>query len=190
MLPAADKQRLRVAQGHFGFGLHESFPQASTYMTILRDPVERAISFYTYVRQDPQSRFQRFGRDWPTLREFVSDRLADELDNGQVRQLTRLNLGEGTVSDECLEHAKRNLDSHFSVVGVSERFDDSLRLCQHVFGWESVDYVSRRITANRPPKRALDQDTLRAINQANRLDVQLYAHAEKMLDTSLREVRS
>ena len=98
-------------------------------MTFLRDPVERAISFYHHVREENASgRFAALGRDWPTLREFVQERLAPELDNGQVRQLTRLRLGEGEVSEDALALAKRNL-KRFAVVGTTERFDDSLRLC-------------------------------------------------------------
>jgi hypothetical protein len=32
------------------FGLHEILPQAATYITILRDPVDRVMSAFYFVR--------------------------------------------------------------------------------------------------------------------------------------------
>ncbi len=73
----AQRRRLRLVQGNFGYGLHQLFPQAARYVTFLRGPIERAISFYHYVREENAGgRFAALGRDWPTLREFVTERLA------------------------------------------------------------------------------------------------------------------
>ena len=41
--------RMKVFQGHMPFGLHQRLPQAATYLTILRDPVDRGISEYYYA---------------------------------------------------------------------------------------------------------------------------------------------
>src|SRR5687767_997581 len=47
----SDERRaeVRVVQGHLPYGLHEIFPQPHTYVTLLREPVDRVLSFYFYV---------------------------------------------------------------------------------------------------------------------------------------------
>ena len=49
-LSEARRTRLRVIKGHMSFGLHEFLPQPSTYITFLRDPIERCISSYSYSK--------------------------------------------------------------------------------------------------------------------------------------------
>ena len=42
--------RMQVFKGHMPFGIHRRLPQPSTYITFLRDPVERVISAYFFAR--------------------------------------------------------------------------------------------------------------------------------------------
>ena len=37
-------------KGHMTFGLHEVLPQTATYITVLRDPVDRVISAFYFMR--------------------------------------------------------------------------------------------------------------------------------------------
>ncbi|MGH3075770.1 MAG: hypothetical protein ACRDQC_12610, partial [Gaiellales bacterium] len=48
-LPEADRMRPRLIMGHTVFGLHESVPRPSTYITMVRNPVRLAVSQYRYV---------------------------------------------------------------------------------------------------------------------------------------------
>ena len=48
-LPQRRLKNLRVFKGHMPFGLHEILPQAATYVTVIRDPVERVISAYHFM---------------------------------------------------------------------------------------------------------------------------------------------
>src|ERR1700730_11295873 len=52
-LPAAQRGRYRLIEGHLHFGLHRFIPGPSTYITFLRRPVERVRSFYYYARSTP-----------------------------------------------------------------------------------------------------------------------------------------
>ena len=51
LLPLEQRARFRLVMGHFQYGIHEFLPQEYTYVTIVRDPVERVISHYNYLRQ-------------------------------------------------------------------------------------------------------------------------------------------
>ena len=43
-------RRTRIFKGHMLFGLHEVLPQPATYITVLRDPVERVLSAFYFMR--------------------------------------------------------------------------------------------------------------------------------------------
>ena len=43
-------KRFRIFKGHMVFGLHEILPQKATYITVLRDPVDRVISAFYFMR--------------------------------------------------------------------------------------------------------------------------------------------
>jgi hypothetical protein len=44
-----DVDKVRVIQGHIPFGVHELLRRESTYVTLLRDPVERIVSLYRFI---------------------------------------------------------------------------------------------------------------------------------------------
>src|ERR1043165_8896095 len=49
-LPQRRLKRTRMFKGHMLFGLHEILPQPATYITVLRDPIERVISAFYFMR--------------------------------------------------------------------------------------------------------------------------------------------
>ena len=61
---------------------------------------------------------------------------------------------------EIFTQAKENLHRHFSVVGLSERFEESLALMKLRFGWKLECYSSFNVARTRPKKRDLPQSTL------------------------------
>src|SRR5690242_7431356 len=42
--------KIRVFKGHMLFGLHAILPQPATYITVLREPVERVLSSFYFMR--------------------------------------------------------------------------------------------------------------------------------------------
>ena len=53
---------------------------------------------------------------------------------------------EGPCTAEIFERAKENLRRHFSVVGLSERFEETLALMKLRFGWKLKSYASFNVT--------------------------------------------
>ena len=43
-------KKTRMFKGHMLFGLHEALPQPATYITVLRDPVDRVLSAFYFMR--------------------------------------------------------------------------------------------------------------------------------------------
>jgi hypothetical protein len=83
-----------------------------------------------------------------------------------------------------LEIAKRNIEESFAVVGLTERFDETLILLHETFGWSRLHYVS----ANVAPRQAVElpDDVRNLIEEHNQLDIELYRHAGERFDEAIR----
>ncbi len=170
------RRRLKAVMGHWRFGLHELLPQPATYITMLREPVDRIVSMYYYVLREKKHRMhEQVAGSGMTLEEYV--RLpVGELDNGQTRLISGAQgVAPNACGPELLARAKENLSRHYSVVGLKERFDDSLVLMREALGWRQVPFEKRHVARSRPSKEEVPRDILSVIEERNRLDEELYA---------------
>lgn len=173
--------KIRVVKGHMLFGLHEILPQPAIYITVLRDPVERVLSAFYFIRSYRlHPLYWKFKREKWTLEDFVT-RLPRE--NVQCKMVA--GAWEEPCTTEMFEEAKRNLDKHFSVVGLAERFEETLALMKLRFGWKLKSYSSFNVTRSRPKKRDLPQATLDLISEKNMFDVMFYDYAARLFQDAV-----
>ena len=190
-LPDEEKSQINLLRGHILFGLHEDLPQPATYITMLRNPVNRIVSLYYHIlREETHYLHEAVTSQKMTLEDYVTSGLAGEIDNFQGRALagyesTRIPVGE--CDRTLLSKAKVNVKDHFSVVGITERFDDSLRLMKERLGWATLPvYKSMNIATNKPKReREISESTIRLIQSHNALDCELYDWACDQLDEQL-----
>ncbi len=199
-LPAERRDRIQLLRGHFGFGLHVYLRQPATYITMLRDPIERLISHYYYVRGYIERGGNLSGRTWlqeaasMTLDEYVSHASSADARNGQTKLLAGEMLGwdpeTQSARDDAslLEAAQRNLRENVAVVGLTERFDESLMLLKRRLGWGAPYYVKTNVTSHRPSRHEVPANIVRRIESANLLDLELYATAKQRLEREVREL--
>lgn len=204
-LPVHRRAALQVVKGHMSFGLHEHLPQPSTYITFLRDPVERCISSYYYSKGNPLNPFyKRIARENLDLPAFLD--IAPWNNNLQCKTIAGIDRrefrpatifrqmkmpGAGTVDPaldlwsnaDTLERAKENLARFFGFVGLTERFGPSLLLLKHLFGWSVSSYSSYRKSRNRPITATLDPAILAEVEERNQFDRTLYEFGKKMFET-------
>ena len=188
-ITASDQPPFRAIQGHVPFGLHELLSTPFTYVTLVRDPVDRIMSLY-YNSVTRRTAKLRKDDESPTLERFALGRYRiwgrSEVDNAQTRRLSGMQAEFGACSREMLERAKANLAEHFSIVGVTERFDESLILMKRAFGWGRVLYHSRKVATDRPKRDSLSPAELALIQERNALDVELHEYAGCLLEGLLR----
>jgi Sulfotransferase family len=178
---ALGREDLRTVLGHFWFGIHRDLRKPWTYATLLRDPLERVVSLYQHFRDHAVPR--PLPSQDMSLQEFVEAAPFREVDNDQTRRISGIEPAVGACSRSTLDCAKDNLRRHFSVVGVTERFDETLLLMKRAFAWtKDLHYYRKNETARRPPTSALPRDTVDAIRDRNTLDLELYRFAEELLD--------
>ena len=108
-------------------------------------------------------------------------RLFPERHNLQCRLIAG---GKDTaIADErLLDTAKENLTKSFSVVGISEQFEESLILIATTFNWQIPFYKNCKVSKARPQ---IDPGTAALIRDHNRLDVELYEFGKKLFAESL-----
>jgi hypothetical protein len=188
-LDESARAKIQVLEGHMPFGLHAFLPQPATYVTLLREPVDRVISIYYYVLRSPRHyAHAQVSAQQIDLETFVSGEIAKGVDNGQ----TRLISGVGSTPDfdgcsrETLELAKKNLREHFSVIGLTKKFDETLILLKRTLGWGLPFYTRKNITRERPYRSNPPQALVKLIRQRNKWDVELYEYAQERMEEQLR----
>jgi Galactose-3-O-sulfotransferase len=181
-LPSRRLKKTRMFKGHMLFGLHKILPQPATYITVLRDPIDRVISAFYFMRSYTlHPLYWKFRREKWTIEDFVR-RLPRE--NVQCKILAGAEYNS-PCTDVIFEQAKENLLGHFSVVGLSERFEESLALMKLRFGWRLRCYSSFNVTRARPKKHDLSQATLDLLVAKNSFDVALYEFAVSMFQSAI-----
>lgn len=191
----AQKEKIFFFTGHMAFGLHEFLPQPSTYITMLRDPIERVISFYYFILRNPEHYLYNIVKERQmSLKELISSRISSELENGQTRLLSgNLELDKNQLggfepsSPELLEAAKNNLKEPLTAFGITERFDESLILFKRKLGWRVPLYVKQNVTNSRPLKEDISSDVIRLIEKNNVLDIELYNYAKDYFGEIIRK---
>lgn len=179
------RAQIRMFRGHMGFGVHRHLPRPSTYMTVLRRPVDRVISYYYFIRRTAHHYLHDSVKSEElNLRMFIESKAHVMIDNAQTRILSGVWHGPafGECTPEMLEMAKNNLHESFAVVGLTERFDETLFLMKRAFGWRNLFYTHQNVTPNRPSRDGLSPDTLQAVMKANQLDIDLYQYATKLFE--------
>jgi hypothetical protein len=172
---------IRVIAGHYPLCLDEVLEIPLTTITLLRDPVARALSM---VRQH-QQRDEEFRQK--SLDDVYSDPvlLHGLIHNYMVRVLTMTpsELQNGVMTmvpyDEArLECAKHNLQYDVETFGLQEDFEAFCDDLESRFGWELGGEVTY---SNRTEPAGVSDELRQRIAHDNALDVQLYQFAKGLL---------
>jgi hypothetical protein len=180
-LPQARKDHLRLLAGHLAFGLHRHLPRPAAYFAVLRDPVERVISDYHYIRSNEDHELHRLvaGR-CPTLEHFVSCPELVSSHNGQVQGVS--GIVDCRDGEEALSIAKRNILECFAMVGLTSRFDETLLLLEEALCWRPSYSVAENVNHGRPRGVETSDDLRSRIEERDALDVALYRWTETLFE--------
>lgn len=170
---AADPPKdLRVIHGHILFWPDIEWPEGTQFLAMLRDPVERAISHYYWLR----ARSSRFRKSFEEA--LTSGSVPDNL---QTRVLSAQMPPFGETTDKMLDDALRSLD-RLDVVGLTARFDESFVLATRVLGWRRMLYRKENVTPDRKPTDEISAKVVELIRKYNALDIELYRSASKQFE--------
>lgn len=195
-LPEDRKSQVKLLIAHVGFGLHNCFThQNFNYITLLRDPVERLVSEYYFIRRKKDHPLHReIIKSGVNLETFVDGEILGQKhsDNCQVRFLSG-EYGipyEKRITDELasaiLQTAKQNLKS-FSVIGTLDKFDETLLLIKEFIGLKDVSYIAKNTSGNQNKGYDLSDRILKKIITRNELDIELYKYVSHILENQIND---
>jgi len=180
-------QSVRVVHGHvnFSYGVQRFLRRECTSITLLREPVERLVSLYYFVRR--QSNGNKIAAEITqrnlSLDDFAFYETSQPMDNIQVRYLAN-SRGPDSNLQFChrylLEEAKANLLNRFDMFGVTESFDAFARRICNDFDL-TFDPSHRLNGSGRPSLDEISIETLDKIRQRNMFDLELWEFAKEHL---------
>lgn len=190
-LPESRRAEIKLLKGHMAFGLHEYLPGPTRYFTMVRDPIDRLVSYYYYIRRRPTDGLYKEVMDNDVdLATFVASGMArDHTDNSLVRFLSGNPFVEqGAVDGAMVERAISNISEHFILVGRQSRFDETILMLKHELGWSTPYYRSQNVTKGRPKMAEIDDRTRAILEEHTKFDRQLYEHCVELFDAKLNSM--
>jgi len=144
-LTLEQRSRLRFVIGHFGFGVHKSLPGPCEYVTILRDPVQRAVSqYFHFVRNYPSLVSE--GKDLLSLSDAFEKQDNICFDNLMVRLFSGVDEQQcpaGSVDRSMFDLAIHNMRTYFTHVGFQESASQTLERLTEQYGWQKSSMLQR-----------------------------------------------
>ena len=171
---------VRVLVGHLAYGCHR-FPRRPTYVTMLRDPLERILSLYGHWLRCTDTPLCL--DDYLSMRDVGTDNCQTRMLAGPEAQA----LPFGQCDRAVFEEAKRHLTGNIAVAGLTERFDETLMLLERRFGWRLPCYVPENVGDNRIRREALPPSLLRRIWEMTQWDRELYALAAARFEEQIAQ---
>ena len=188
LLAQCDDRRISFVSGHCSHRIRDLLPFDPITISLLRQPVFRVVSAYDNMRRDPINDFHETAKRM-SLREILEQRMMPELENGQVRRIAGLAPDIGPLNREHLEVAKRNIDQDYSVVGLTERFDETVELLRIHLHWPRKGYMPWNIAPKKIAGTKLSTEMLELIENRNKLDVHLYEYATQRFDRQIASLQ-
>jgi hypothetical protein len=186
-LPLEERKKIKLLKGHMLYGLHKYLVGDSRYITFLRKPEDRLLSFYHYVEKRPNHRLYNsiFGKGL-SFHEFIEQMDAGDIHNAQARWISGL---ENGTEKEMLDKALENINIHFAFVGLLEQYNTSLLILSNIFSWGIPYYKQKNIGSYTKTKNTIEPKTLDLIAKKNKADLELYSIVENQFLKKKKELK-
>lgn len=158
-------------------------PRDSLNISILREPVDRVVSLYYYLRANASwlGQGQTIIEEKISLEGFAGS--GAYFDNHMVRMLCDVEpiaVPLGGCTREMLEQAKINIVKNFLMVGLTEEAPEFFALLARLFCFSLEDVPSENINKQRSSISSVPREALSAIAKHNSFDVELYEFVQKL----------
>ena len=205
-LTAIELDSFKLFAGHFSYEVNERLLSDSIWITYLRNPIDRIVSYYNNLidpERMPDSWIERFRNraDWQeflleirkmSLHEFIisENQKATKITANRQTQAflpdeVRLGVDDWSQYNmEFIKLAKHNLRERFAFVGIQEYFDLSLDLFSMTFSLNPIRAEHYTTNLNTKKSRGagyeIEPHVLALIKEKNTMDIELYEYAKEL----------
>lgn len=174
-----------IVFGHFNFGIHTYFKETDIkYFSFVRNPKRQYLSMFNHTLSDKN--LEAFNAN--SYRDIESFLILKITHNLQTFLLSGIADPDEFNADlnRSLEIAKANIEKYFPVVGISERFDESLLLLSRTIGLRRIYYKKQNVRNSK--KLVFNADVMQSISDSTKLDLQIYNYVVARFNMQIKEV--
>jgi hypothetical protein len=184
-LSATRRARIRVYTGHFPFVAAQLMQTELVTITILRDPIERTISYLKhckrYHEQHRSLSLEQIYEDPFFFSTLIRDHQAKLFAmTPEDRPKSYLDIID--IDERRLEIAKANLEQ-IDVLGLRERFPELLEEMGRRYGWRFNGVRDRHVSGGFD----ISPSFRRRIAEDNAADLAFYEHAQALYEERRKE---
>ncbi|HLH97114.1 MAG TPA: sulfotransferase family 2 domain-containing protein [Xanthobacteraceae bacterium] len=187
-MPVEKRQLVRCLIGiHVAMDVDTIFDRPSKFFTIVRDPIDRAISNFFDNRNQPHLVSYPFIKDL-TLEQYLDSGIGLDAHNHQVRMLSGCAeldapwdpegrpISTPPVERRHLEMAKKNIEDRFIVAAPLEQFSALVWFFKRLYGvpMHRMFYQVRNETPGRQKAESVSEATRKRLRAWNSYDLELY----------------
>ena len=170
-----DFAKYKVIMGHFPFN-RKLFPfEDHRFVTIIREPVQRAISYYRHVMGRDEWR----GREI-SLHEYMETSDDIQFQNHQVRLLSGMK--RNPITDKHLEKAIENIEKYFLYAGTSEKFLHTVDHLYNLLEWKKKKIFHENVSSEKLGLPPCSEDDLDRLKELNQYDIKLHEWVSNRLE--------
>ena len=182
--------------GHFPYGVHHFNRRDVKYITMLRDPIDRAVSWYYFIKDLERTDLWkphplRSYADSVTISEFYqnkkyADRQARFIAGYVYHKMYPIMYKNRFFRDSLLNSAQNNLRNMYAF-GIQEKYKDSVKLFMDKLGWPTYNEVPRQAKTKKRPSieeiNKLNPRVIPSLRESHQLDIALYRYARDLFDS-------
>lgn len=180
-MSSADLDDVWFLSSHMGYGQHVLFDRTPLYFAAVRDPVDRAVSYYRYLQNRPNEYMSKHARGLSFEDSWHAIDTASGPDGRNMQSRKLISFKESGPIDEALLW-RRVSDDYFLII-PHHKVESAIHRLRAAFGVFRTPVAKVNVSkseAVEPSAEIIEQ-----IRHANALDVQLYDRVVSDFDETL-----
>ncbi len=190
-IDAALLDRIKLIQGHLLLSSHDPpriFSREVRVFTFLRNPVDRLVSEYLFLKSWPDNHLYRYLNEGEvSFCDYITSD-AKELryrgKNFMTRAVSGMDFDLSRFPRQALDTAKHHLEHVFGFVGIQEMFDESLLVLRDFLGLRSIFHERTNALRSEVKQRITEADRAVA-REHNAADMELHAFAVEVFKNAV-----
>lgn len=182
-----EQLKYKFIYGHNSNQIVEEFAEDRKLVTVLREPIDRMISHYYYVKS-LKSHFlhKELIERRISLADYCHSGLSNELENQYTQHFSKMSLEEiYNNPSAAVDLAFKNLLEQYDVIGFQSNLQGFLNAVSQLLSVPTSLFQVEKVNVTSKKPKKIDESAIEAIRQKNELDILLY---DRLLQYSDHEV--